>query len=648
MNQLHFRMAIRHLRWLIVFGAVIGWFRPANPFGQYPGPLLVASAQSLSVGPLRVSEDRRYLVDSQGAPFFWLGDTPWSLFATYSRADVITYLDDRKAKGYTVIQAVACWRDGNGCMANLDGERPFVGGDPSQPNEAYFQNVDWILAQADQRGIVVALVPIWSNGLIAPWNTILNEQQAREYGRYLGARYAQQNNIVWVLGGDTYVWDKGPIHQAMATGIKQTDSGNKLTTFHPSSDIPNSLGGVTTDPRFNPFGASEGFLDFNMAQSWAYRSDLPRLLALMYENHPVKPGVVAEGSYEGSVTDYPTGPVTPELVRREAWLSYLSGGGYTYGHMAIWAHTTDWQRALDDPGAKSMAVLRNFMRTRRWWRYAPDTTIFPAGVLPAAVSNTLSGGVAARSIDGDGILVYFSGPSAGVLNIGGLTSAQNYSALWINPENGDQIAAGDLSNAGVHTYQTPAGWNDSVLALDNWSQFQPLSGLAAGSFVTGVNLNGPSVMVESQPWLSYQDALARGLIIDAGVPGTATGSLRYRPAASADTSAMLATAIWNPNGGTSGGVRLRQELPDGTYDVYLWMAEDYRSFYRSLQVRLQGQVAAEGVGHLQMGAWARYGPYRTVVTGGSLRLELLGGTGDPALSGFAIYRPYIDVRKGSR
>jgi hypothetical protein len=451
------RPLTRQLAWLILLGVV--------PFGHHPGPAIVASAQNTGVGPLRVSGDRRYLVDSQGAPFFWLGDTPWSLFATYPRADVVAYLDDRKAKGFTVIQAVVCWRDGTGCMANVDGQRPFLGGNPANPNGDYFANVDWILDQADQRGILVALLPIWSNSLISPANTILDEQQARSYGRFLGARYAGRNNIVWVLGGDTPVYDKGPIHRAMAMGIRETDSGNKLMTFHPSADPDSPRGGVTTDPRFNPFGASEAFLDFNMAQSFAYRADLPRLCGMMYENQPRKPGILAEGSYEGAFTEYSTGPVTPELVRREAWRSFLSGSGYTYGNMAIWAHTSSWQQSLDDPAARSMAVLKKSLGARNWWRLMPDAGILPDGLVPSIMTDALPGGAAARSRDGDSIVAYFSGPSAGILHIWGLQPAESYSAVWINPETGEEIAAGEFPISDAHTYQTPSGWTDSVLAL---------------------------------------------------------------------------------------------------------------------------------------------------------------------------------------
>ena len=40
----------------------------------------------------------------------------------------------------------------------------------------------------------------------------------------------------------------------MADGIRDADSAKKLITFHPSADIANSRGGVTTDALFNPSG----------------------------------------------------------------------------------------------------------------------------------------------------------------------------------------------------------------------------------------------------------------------------------------------------------------------------------------------------------------------------------------------------------
>lgn len=52
------------------------------------------------------SKDGRFFVDSAGEPFFWQADTSWALFHRFNLSEIEMYLDDRAAKGYTMILAV--------------------------------------------------------------------------------------------------------------------------------------------------------------------------------------------------------------------------------------------------------------------------------------------------------------------------------------------------------------------------------------------------------------------------------------------------------------------------------------------------------------------------------------------------------------
>ncbi|MBM3493063.1 MAG: DUF4038 domain-containing protein [Armatimonadetes bacterium] len=79
------------------------WGQPARLRQPGGGPLL------------RVSDNRRYLVQEDGRPFFWLGVAAWEPFHPLIREEAPRYLKDRAAKGFTVIQAVA--------LAELDGVR---------------------------------------------------------------------------------------------------------------------------------------------------------------------------------------------------------------------------------------------------------------------------------------------------------------------------------------------------------------------------------------------------------------------------------------------------------------------------------------------------------------------------------------------
>jgi hypothetical protein len=65
------------------------------------------NAQSIwKHGRLKVSADGHYLQFDDGLPFFWLGDTGWELFHRLTKEEINIYLENRRAKGFNVIQAV--------------------------------------------------------------------------------------------------------------------------------------------------------------------------------------------------------------------------------------------------------------------------------------------------------------------------------------------------------------------------------------------------------------------------------------------------------------------------------------------------------------------------------------------------------------
>ncbi|HYP13361.1 MAG TPA: DUF4038 domain-containing protein, partial [Bryobacteraceae bacterium] len=107
---------------------------------------------------LRVSENGRFLVHSDQTPFFYLGCTAWEIFHRLTREEAEKYLEDRKAKRFTVIQAVI--------LAELDGLRvpnpygvlPLENDDPTKPHDKYFQHVDWVIDRAASKGMYVGLL----------------------------------------------------------------------------------------------------------------------------------------------------------------------------------------------------------------------------------------------------------------------------------------------------------------------------------------------------------------------------------------------------------------------------------------------------------------------------------------------------------
>src|SRR5688572_17644788 len=103
-------------------------------------------------GPIRVSENGRYFVDNLGKPFYFLADTQWELFRRYSIEEAKLILENRKAKGFTVVM-VMLTGVGPGTESNLAGERPWINNDPASPNPAYFDHVDAVLKLARENDL---------------------------------------------------------------------------------------------------------------------------------------------------------------------------------------------------------------------------------------------------------------------------------------------------------------------------------------------------------------------------------------------------------------------------------------------------------------------------------------------------------------
>lgn len=334
-------------------------------------------------GHLKVSDNSRYLVHEDGTPFFWLGDTGWLLPERLDRDEADYYLQRTADQGYNVVlvQTLNAVPSINAYGAlshpagwNLDAaSRPGVYG--------YWEHLDHIIDAAAARGVYIGLVPIWG-GVVKAGG--MNEEQAREYGRFLGQRYSSRPNIVWVVGGDIQGNIKTAEWDALARAIRENDA-NHVMTFHPR--------GRTTSARW--FNDRE-WLDFNMFQSGHRRygqrmgnKDYPipdgtEEDSWMYVDSatvhlPLKPVLDGEPSYEAIPQGLhsPDEPLwTDRDCRRYAYWSVFAGScGHTYGHNNIMqfvrpgvrgAYFADgeakpWWRALDDPGRGQMHHLKDLM-----------------------------------------------------------------------------------------------------------------------------------------------------------------------------------------------------------------------------------------------------------------------------------------------
>ncbi len=89
-------------------------------------------------GPIRVAADRRHFEYADGTPFFWLGDTWWmGLCHRLHWPDEFRQLaDDRRAKGFTVVQIVAGLYPDMPAFDRAAPTRPASRGNPPTPASA--------------------------------------------------------------------------------------------------------------------------------------------------------------------------------------------------------------------------------------------------------------------------------------------------------------------------------------------------------------------------------------------------------------------------------------------------------------------------------------------------------------------------------
>ena len=422
------------------------------------------------ISALKISGNRRFLVREDDSPFFYLGDTAWELFHRCDREEADLYLRNRADKCFTVVQAVG--------LAELDGLRdpnpygdlPLIDEDPARPNEAYFEHVDYIVDKAAELGLYIGFLPTWGDKFNIKWGKgpeVFTPDNARAYGRFLGARYGGKN-IIWVMGGDRDLEIDGHVEivRAMAEGIRETDGGRHLMTFHPQGGKSSST-----------FVHAEAWLDFHMIQSGHHRyCPNYEFVERDYRMKPTRPTFDAEPGYEDHPNRFNTrhGWLDQHDVRRSLYWSLFAGGcGYTYGCHDIWQMWQQgrepiswarrpWKEALDLPGAAQVQHARALLEARSFLTRIPDQSVLVGGAVSGEDHIR-----ATRCTEGNYILVYIPSGQHVDIDLRSMRGARAR-AGWHNPRNGAYSKIGEVECGEKVNFAPPydAEGRDWVLVVD--------------------------------------------------------------------------------------------------------------------------------------------------------------------------------------
>ncbi len=435
----------------------------------------------LTAQTLRVSDDGRRLVKEDGSAFIYLADTAWELFHRCNREEAELYLRDRRDKGFTVIQAVILAELDGLNTPNPYGERPLIDNDPLKPNEKYFEHVDWILRKAQELDLVIAALPTWGDKWNLRWGVgpvIFDaSEKAEQYGEWLGRRYKEQANIIWVLGGDRI--PEKPLHleiiRAMARGLRQGDGGRHLMTFHP-------MGSKSSSEWFH----HDDWLDFNMMQTghWQRHKHVYKMIEHDYRLQPIKPCLDGEPQYEDiQVRLSPDNErFTAYDAREAAWWAMLAGAcGHTYGNGNIWqmykpgrepvlGARLPWDQAIDQPGARQMGFMRQVFESRPFLDLVPDQQ-----VLSDYFGQDYDRIRAARDKSGSWLIVYLPQGQATRIRVQKL-EADTVSGWWFNPREGTSQRIEPFANPKTDWAVMPPSSGprtDWVLILDDATKEWP-------------------------------------------------------------------------------------------------------------------------------------------------------------------------------
>jgi hypothetical protein len=448
-----------------------------------PPALCVSPQASAYTFPLRVSENHRYLVDLRGRPFRIQGDSAQSLITNLTYTEANTYLADRRRKGFNTVNVNLLERKfAINAPKNRRGDDPFTERDNfAKPNEAYFNYADSIIDLAASKGMLVTLAVMYlgyHGGDQGWWSTLTNALNTQDvcyrFGSYVGRRYKNRANILWVIGGD-FTPPSGSegekrLHKFME-GIKAAGASQLWAGDWNAPCLSTDVRAFASDMDVNAvytYGMS-GHDGLTYAESRA-----------AYNYAPARPAYLKETGYEEEVWL----PGDSSSVRKYEYWAVLGGAtaGIFFGHRDIWEFATSrwssgaapghgpWQSALDSPGNLDMMHLGKLLDSVAWYK------LVPSGTVGTKILITTGGGTygkqdyvtVAAAVDGKLLLAYLppGASTAGVaINMGSL--AEPVQGRWFDPSSGiyTDIAGGALPNSGSRRFMIPGNNTDGARDL---------------------------------------------------------------------------------------------------------------------------------------------------------------------------------------
>jgi hypothetical protein len=422
--------------------------------------------------PLSVGPTGRYLVDKSGVPYRIHCCQVWLSAAAFSTSDFELQCSALKLAGFTAMTLMFINHDyevltgrtnGNAPLSN-SGIWPFTlnttgaayagtgsngstfnkYADFSTANPSYFDTVITpAISIARDFGFLCFCFPAYMGygGGLEGWaqdKTQSGSTKCNTYGQFIGGRYAQFPNIVWMAGGDYGygAWGStlttceeqmfaGMIAQGAGASAGQLIGGHWDGNATDVAAVSSYLGGLMTLNTSYAY-AGEEYIYLYPQAAWAYTPTLP---SVAYD-----PGDLYENQ----------AGATRLTCRQDSWWGMLSAiSGHSFGNNPLWySDTGTWSSCISSTGIYSVgfadqSALAQFEQSIQWWKLIPSGT---SGYLTLVTSGQgTSGGAnwiqAAYDPAGSLLVAYCPSANSGSFTVNTSAFSGSFTAYWVDPTN---------------------------------------------------------------------------------------------------------------------------------------------------------------------------------------------------------------------
>lgn len=445
-------------------------------------------------GFVTVQEGKKYFTYADGTPFFYLGDTHWSMLSEEidspgtagKKANLPSHfqyiVDKRVAQGYTVYQSEpigAKFDLTNGLtVADIKG----------------FQEADRYYQYLAEKGLVHANAQFFFASALSK-RAIDDPEYLELISRYWVARFGAYP-VLWTLAqeidndfynerGDQkiYSFKDNPWVKIAEYNHKYDAYAHPLTGHQENTGMTTVTGkGTNKNAKIAPSGGGiSAFFSKEVTEATGHN----------WWGAQWSPSISGQGS-DAVPKDYWASPkvaINYESrycylwtknfgARAQGWLSFLNGFmGYGYGAIDMWYYNstynvneesddgidkitpvdkrTSWTEAIEFESGYQAGYLRYFLQQIEWWKLVPDFND-KVSFMPSSKDTFY----ACATIDSDTYVVYFYNKNTSTGSVCNMTENAEYTARWFNPRTCDFTDIGTVKGTeqatnGTLSYAAP-------------------------------------------------------------------------------------------------------------------------------------------------------------------------------------------------